>query len=168
MSTQLSGEPRVVNRAEQPYVAIRGVVTMRTIPEIADRFPEIFGWLSARGIDPAGAPFLKYNVIDMERQLDIEAGVPVATTVEGSDPIRPGVLPSGRFATVTHVGPFDQLIHVTRDLLDWAAERGLEWDMAQTAAGERWGCRLESYETDPNDEPDMSKWKTVLAFRLAG
>ena len=34
--------------------------------------------------------------------------------------------------------------------------------------GERWGCRLEIYLTDSSQEPDMSKWVTELAFKLAG
>jgi hypothetical protein len=34
--------------------------------------------------------------------------------------------------------------------------------------GERWGGRLEIYLTDPSQEPDMSRWQTQLAFRLAG
>jgi len=39
--------------------------------------------------------------------------------------------------------------------------------MSATEAGERWGCRLETYLTDPSEEPDMNKWETQLAFRLA-
>ena len=27
--------------------------------------------------------------------------------------------------------------------------------------------RLEIYKTDPAEEPDMSKWETELAFKLA-
>jgi hypothetical protein len=34
--------------------------------------------------------------------------------------------------------------------------------------GDRWGARLEIYESDPAQEPDMDKWVTDLAFRLAG
>jgi len=33
--------------------------------------------------------------------------------------------------------------------------------------GERWAARLEIYETDPAEEPDVSKWTTLLAFRLS-
>ena len=33
--------------------------------------------------------------------------------------------------------------------------------------GDRWACRLETYLTDPRQEPDMSKWVTQLAFSLA-
>ncbi len=39
--------------------------------------------------------------------------------------------------------------------------------MSPASGGERWGSRLEIYLTDPNEEPDMSKWQTQLAFRLA-
>ncbi len=163
----MSTEPMTVERAEQPYVAIRGLVTQQTIPSIADRLPEVFGWLGARGVEPAGAPFLKYNLIDMERRLEIEAGVPVAAVVEGDGQVLSGVLPAGRYATVTHVGHFDKLVDVTAALLDWAARQGLEWDMSETAGGQRWACRLEVYKTNPSEQPDASKWETELAIRLA-
>lgn len=61
----------------------------------------------------------------MERQLEIEAGVPVRTAVKGADEILAGILPAGRYATVTHVGHPDALIEVTAALLDWAAAQGL-------------------------------------------
>lgn len=167
MSTQLPVEPRVVDRAEQPYAAIKRRVTMQTIPEIADRLSDVFGWLGARGIEPAGAPFFKYNVIDMEHELEMEGGVPIAIQVEGEGEILTGVLPAGRYVTVTHVGHPDELEGVTAALLNWAKELGLTWDMTRTDAGEQWGCRLELYNTDPAVEPDMNKWETELAFRLA-
>ncbi|WP_020574211.1 GyrI-like domain-containing protein [Actinopolymorpha alba] len=160
-------EPQIVDRAEQPYVGILGVVSMDTIAEIADRIPDIFAWLGARGIQPAGPPFFKYNRIDMERQLEIEVGFPVNSAVEGEGEIRPGVLPAGRYATVTHVGHPDQLVGVTGALLEWAAERGLRWDMSEEADGDRWGCRLEFYHSNPAEVPDMNDWETELAFRLA-
>jgi effector-binding domain-containing protein len=88
---------------------------------------------------------------------------------EGDGDVRSGVLPAGRYATVTHLGHPDQLIDATAALLDWAAEQGLQWDMSETDDGQRWGgCRLEVYNTDPAEEPDMNKWETELAFRLAG
>lgn len=160
-------EPRIQWRAAQPYVAIRRPVTMRTIPEIADRLPVVFGWLATRGIEPAGPPFLRYRVIDMDRHLDIEAGVPVDAAIEGDKDVISGVLPGGRYVTVTHVGPFDKLMDVTTALLDWAAREGLTWDMIETENGQEWGCWLELYITNPSQEPDMSKWTTELAFRLA-
>ena len=160
--------PEIVSRAEQPYAAIRARVTMSQLGGLGARLGEVFGWLAARGVPPAGAPFFKYNVIDMARELEVEAGVPVAAAFDGDDHVLTGVLPAGRYATLTHVGHPDGLIGATKALLDWAAEQGMTWDMSPTEAGERWGCRLESYLTDPSEEPDMNKWETQLAFRLAG
>ncbi|WP_163567161.1 GyrI-like domain-containing protein [Fodinicola feengrottensis] len=160
-------QPSIIHCADQPYVAIGGTVTMRTIGEIADRIPAVFGWLASRGIAPAGPPFLRYTVIDMSSHLEIEAGVPVATEVPGDEDVRPGVLPAGRYVTVTHLGSPEQLVSVVRAVLEWGGERGLRWDREDTPAGEKWGCRLESYKTNPVIEPDMSKWETELAFRLA-
>ena len=162
-----TSEPALVRRPEQPYAAIYGVVTMETIPLIADRLPEVFGWLAERGI-PAGPPFLRYNAVGPGGWLELEAGVPVAAAVTGAEPVLAGLLPAGRYAVVRHTGPFSQLAGATRDLLDWAAARGLAWDRTESPAGERWGCRLEVYLTNPAAEPGPATWETELAFRLAG
>src|ERR1700726_3349933 len=159
--------PEIVTRAEQPYVAIRARVTMAELGGLGARLGEVFGWLDARGLAPAGAPFFRYNVIDMERELEVDAGVPVAAAVDGDGHVVSGVLPAGRYATLTHVGHPSELLEVTKALLDWAADQGLRWDMTPADSGERWGARLETYLTDPDQEPDMSKWQTQLAFRLA-
>lgn len=140
---------------------------MDTIPAIADRLAEVFGFLGARGVDPAGAPFLRYTGIAMPGPLDMEAGVPVVEPVASDGEIFAGVLPGGRYVTVTHFGHPDQLVDVTGSLLEWAAAQGLEFDVAPGADNERWGSRLEWYQTDPRVEPDMGKWETVLEFRLA-
>lgn len=158
--------PTVTDRPGQPYVGIRRRVTMQSMAEIVDRTPELFGWLDGRGIEPTGAPFLKYDLIDMAGVLEVEAGVPVASTVDGEGDVFAGTLPAGRYVTLVHHGHPDELERVTGDLLAWAAGLGLDWDMTQTPTGERWGCRLESYETDPREQPDMHRWDTELAFRL--
>jgi effector-binding domain-containing protein len=98
----------------------------------------------------------------MEATLELETGVPVAGQVEGDDQVRTGLLPAGRYATVVHTGHPDTLVTATRGLLDWAAERGFDWD----ADGSTWGCRLEEYLSDPDEVPDMNEWQTRLAFRL--
>jgi effector-binding domain-containing protein len=155
--------PTIETRIDQPYAAIPVKVSMAelgsVVPPLTDR---VFGWLTARGITPAGPPFWRYVVVDMDNELELETGVPVASPVEGTGEIRPGVLPAGRYATVVHTGHPDTLVTATRYLLEWAAERDLEWD----SDGETWGCRLEEYLSDPDEVPDMREWQTRLAFRL--
>ena len=117
-------------------------------------------------VAPAGPPFFRYHVIGMERQPQVEAGVPVASAVDDDGEVRARTLPAGRFAVLTHTGAPDTLAAATAELLDWAQARGLSWDVSRTAAGEQWGCRVESYLTDPAQQPDASKWQTGLACRL--
>jgi effector-binding domain-containing protein len=160
--------PVITERPAQPYVAIRGQVTMQTMDAILPSLgPRVFAWLRERDIPPAGPPFWKYNVIDMDRLLEVEVGVPVAAPVEGDDKVLAGVLPAGRYATLRHTGHPDELIGVVASLREWASQQGLAWDMTHAPDGERWAARLEIYETNPADEPDMAKWTTQLAFRLS-
>lgn len=163
----MSATPEITERAAQPYVAVRASVSMQQLAEFAQRLGEVVGWLAARNLAPTGPPFFRYLVIDMERQLDVEAGFPVPAVLDADDQVIAGVLPAGRYVTAMHVGHPDALVAATAALLDWAESEGLRWDMAQTAAGEQWGGRLEIYLTDPAEQPDMSKWETQLAFKLA-
>lgn len=161
-------EPRIATLPERPYVAIAATVGMDDLGTVVPPLNgEVFGWLAARGIPPAGPPFWRYNVIDMARALEVEAGAPVAAAVAGDGRVIAGVLPAGRYVIMRHVGHPDELVAATEALLDWAAEKGLTWDVSASPAGDRWGARLEIYHSDPDVEPDMTKWETELVFRLA-
>ncbi|MBV9452489.1 MAG: GyrI-like domain-containing protein [Streptosporangiaceae bacterium] len=163
----MTTEPEIVELPERPYVAIAASVTMRALGTVVPPLNrEVFGWLAARGAPPSGPPFWRYNLIDMDRELEVEAGTTVAAPVPGDDRVRAGVLPAGRYATVRHVGHPETLSAATAALLDWAAAKGLKWDVSPSPEGERWGCRLEIHHSDPVSEPDMTKWVTELAFRL--
>jgi effector-binding domain-containing protein len=164
----MSEEPSIVERPALPYAAIKVLVSMNELGTIVPPLNgEVFQWLAARGAAPAGAPFWKYNLIDMQRSLEIEAGVAVAEPVSGDDRVLGGVLPAGRYVTTRHVGHPSTLMAATAALLVWAETHGLAWDKSDTPQGERWGARLEIYLTDPRDEPDMDRWVTELVFRLA-
>ncbi|MBV8211922.1 MAG: GyrI-like domain-containing protein [Verrucomicrobia bacterium] len=159
--------PKVVERSEQPYVAVKSVVTMAEIGVAAGKFlGEIFGWVTGHGLTPAGAPFFKYNVIDMEHGLEIEFGIPTASLVAGDDRVLAGVLPAGRYASLIHQGPYEQLYEANAALLDWIKEQGLEIEVQGSPEGDRFGCRLEIYLTDPGAEKDPDKWETEVAIRL--
>jgi RNA polymerase sigma-70 factor (ECF subfamily) len=162
----MAAEPGVVSRVAQPYVAIGAFVTMESFGEVMPGLhPEVRGWLRSRGVQPAGRPFFKYNVIDMDRQLEVEAGFPLGAPVTGEDRVFAAVLPAGRYATLWHTGHPKGLVGATQALLDWAARQGLAWDVTSAPDGEQWGCRLETCYDEPGQ--DMNEWKTELAFKLA-
>jgi effector-binding domain-containing protein len=159
--------PQIIEFPERYYVGIRATITMTTFGVVADRLGEIFAWLAKQGVAPDGGPFFRFLVIDMEGDLLVEAGVPVAAPMGGERDIFAGVVPAGRYVTETHFGHPDQLIGVIDAVRGWAAEQGLAFDMTTEPDGEHWGSRLEIYKTHPEEQPDMNKWETEIQFRLA-
>jgi effector-binding domain-containing protein len=161
-------QPRIETRAAQPYAGIRVAVTMAGFPAAADStFPALFAWLAAQGVAPAGAPFIRYYVIDMAAELQIEFGVPVAAPIGGEGRVQPGIVPAGDYLVLRHTGPYDQLIGANAALQDYASQHGIQFAAQDTPAGQAWEGRFEYYLTDPAAEPDAARWQTDVAYLIA-
>jgi effector-binding domain-containing protein len=161
----MSPQPQIQQRAAQDYAAIPVRVTMDSLPAAVDEgFPELFGWLEQHAVAPAGPPFIRYLVVDMAGELQIELGVPVGAKVGAGGRVRPGVLPGGRYVVLRHVGPYDGLAASNAALQRWAQQHGVGLDSRDTAGGTAWRGRLEHYLTDPSAEPDPAKWETDVAY----
>jgi effector-binding domain-containing protein len=161
-------EPILEERKAQHYVGIRSHVTMQELPTAMDQLGEVFRWLERKGEVPTGAPFIRYLLIDMEAKLEIDVAVPVASAMIGEGRMIADVLPAGRYVTLLYTGDYRNLIGVTAELLAWAEKRDLRWDTwPASPRGEGWRARIETYLTNPAEEPDPEKWQTELAFLLA-
>jgi effector-binding domain-containing protein len=157
--------PQIVRRSEQPYVAVGASLTMAEMgTAVPALFNEIISWVGPPRM--VGPPFVKFDVIDMERETALSVGVPVAAGTAADGRVVAGILPEGRYLTATHTGPYDRLVEATAQFLAWAAEHWLEFDVRDTPRGQQWVARLEEYLTDPAAQPDPEQWETVLAFRL--
>ena len=160
-------EPKIEDRNEQPYVGIRTKASSPELPTVIPQtLDEVFAWLGQRGIAPAGAPFIRYHVINMETQMDIELGVPVAKPVQGDGRVSGGVLPAGRHATLVYTD-VTKGREGNKVLVDWAKDNGIEWDRWDDANGDAFRSRYESFLTPPDTEPDNTKWDTEVAIKLA-
>lgn len=160
-------EPGIDERAARPCVGIR---TRVTLPEMGPAIPRLLGevgaWLQQRGVAPAGAPYIRYHVINMAEKLEIELGFPVAGPIDGDATVTAGELPAGRYASLVYTGIANGF-NANLALMNWGEAQGLKWDSRMTDKGEAFGARLESYLTDPAVEPDQAKWQTEVAIRLA-
>ncbi len=158
-------EPKLEDRAEQPYIGIRTQVPMQELPTVIPQLiGEVADWLGKQGIAPTGAPFIRYHVIDMPGRLDIELGWPIANALSGGGRVAPGILPSGRYASLVYTGVQNGM-KANAALLDWGARQGLKWDQWAAKNGDAFGARFESFLTDPKEEPDSAKWQTEVAIR---
>src|SRR5262245_22255601 len=114
--------------------------------DVIDRsLPAVLEHLASVGVEPAGPPIVIYRVIDMDGDLEIEVGWPVASEIPPSERVGTGTLPGGRYVVGTYIGPYDGLLDANAELQDWAAAHGVTWAMH----GDRWDARYESYMSDP-------------------
>jgi effector-binding domain-containing protein len=161
------GEAKLEERNEQQYVGIRTQTPVQNLKDVIPQLlGELFGWLGERGIAPAGAPLIRYYVINMESDMDVELGIPVATAAPGDGRVAARVLPAGRYAALVYTGVMNG-IEGNKALLDWGAKEGLMWDRWDVANGDAFASRYESFLTDPADEPDPAKWETEVAIKVA-
>jgi effector-binding domain-containing protein len=164
----MQSKPKLDQRSEQQYVGIRTQVPMQDMPAAIDKaFTELFAWLGTRGIAPAGAPLIRYHIINMTEKMDIEMGVPIAAVVSGDERVCGGTLPAGCYASLIHTGHYSGLIETTRVLIEWAKANGIMWDRWDDPQGDAFRSRLEIYLTNPAEVPDSSQWQTEIAIKLA-
>lgn len=160
--------PEIVERPAQSYAYVTYTVPMNAMQKPANEgFPQVFSHLQKHGITPLGPAFYNYRRIDMAGTLDVEAGVAVDASGPEAGNVRFGTLPGGKFVTLTWNGHPDKLMTVTGMLIGWLKESGTRLDVEEKADGDHFACRLELYESDPTEVPDMDKWVTTLAFKLA-
>ena len=138
----------------QATVSVRVTIAPNEIGDtLGVIFPEVWGYLQGRGVQPAGPPFARYHDFNAER-VDLEAGLAVAEPVEGAGRIQASTLPGGQIATTWHVGPYDTLTQAYRALESWMQEQ--KW----TPAAAPW----EVYWTDPGDMSNPEDLRTEVLW----
>src|SRR5437016_4708733 len=101
-------EPKLEQREEQRYVGIRTRVAVKDIGTVMPALHrEVNAWLGRQSVAPSGPPFFRYLVIDMEKEMEMEGGVPIASALAGEGRIQADILPAGRYATLIHTGHYD-------------------------------------------------------------
>lgn len=158
------GEPRIDNRSAKPYIGIRTQTPFKGMFKMVDQMrKQLNGWLKEQNVEPAGPPFLRYHVIDMAGEMDIEYGVPVANITPSGGRVTAGVLPAGRYASLIYIGSG---MAGNKALIQWARANGIAWDRWDDEKGDAFRCRTETYLTDPKIEHRKTKWEVEVAIKL--
>ncbi len=161
-------EPEIFQRPAQNYIYVTFTVPMTDMQRPANEgFPQIFAHVGTHGLTPIGPAFYNFRRINMAETLDVEAGVAVDAPAPEEGNVKAGTLPGGRFVRTVWHGHPDELKSVTGKLIDWVAESGEKFDMETRGPDDFFACRLELYESDPTEVPNMDEWVTVLEFKLA-
>ncbi|MDX2134504.1 MAG: SRPBCC family protein [Saprospiraceae bacterium] len=136
------------------YVGTRKNIAIPKIPaEYASGFSAVMTALNKAGVAPAGMPSgLYWAHNDSTQMVDMAAAVPIAT----EQPIgRFSVFPmGGKALIIDYLGSYDTIGRAHYAMDAYMAEHNL----TQRAPV------VEQYITDPEQEPDTSKWLTRLVY----
>lgn len=157
----------LVKRPAMHYVGIKTTVKMDGIKDfMQSSVPKIFSWLKDHKIEPDGPEFLRYTFVDMQKGLDLEMCVPVKKATKGDKSVRAGIIPAGRYASMTHFGDFAGLYGTNGAIQDWIKSKNLAMKMQKGKKGDEFTSRLEIYKVGPWNQPDMAKWETEVLFMV--
>ena len=145
---QREAQPAIVMRADVPLGGI-GAALHRILPSVFTYVPTVGGLV-------AGAPFTRYLGFGEGGTIKIEAGVPTLDALPSCGELESIVLDGGPCVTLLHEGSYDWIPACHQYLDEWFEATG------HKPAGFRW----EAYLTDPNAEPDTSKWRTLITQAL--
>lgn len=158
-------EPRIEQRPAQPYMGIRVQTPFKGMYKVVGQLEkELTAWLKQRGFPASGTGLLRYHVIDMAGEMDIEVGIMVAEPLAGEGRVTTSVLPAGTYASLIYSGSG---LKGNKALLEWGQANGLRWDKWADPKGDAFGARYEAILTDPSVEPRKTKWQIELAIKLA-
>ncbi|XDA98750.1 GyrI-like domain-containing protein [Sulfitobacter sp. LCG007] len=159
------GTPKVADYAARRYVSLRRQVVMPIRQVATETMDEVVGEIDRQGILGTGAAIFKYNIVKMP-ELEMEFGFETSSAQSAKGPLKSGMLPAGRYAELTYVGPYRYLTKVNGVLIDWSRDNDLVLDMEPAPDGDHFACRVEFYPNGPLDEPDEDKRKTIVAIKL--
>jgi effector-binding domain-containing protein len=118
-------------------------------------FPEVQKYIADNKFECVGPPYAKYYLWDEKaNKFVLEAGLPVKSKVAGKDRIFYVEYPKMKVATASHFGAYETLYFTYQEVEKYIKDNNLK------QKGDPW----EVYITDPEKEPDMSKWETQVFY----
>lgn len=140
----------------QKVLSIRTKSSMQELPEkIGEAYQEIFHYMMENNENPSGDPFVGYFNMDMNN-LDVEIGYPIGKTLPDRGNIKMSEIPSGRYASTVHTGPYKKLELAYNALTKWMDENNHKAN----------GTCYEVYLNDPVVTPE-DELQTKIMMKLS-
>ncbi|MDN4479789.1 GyrI-like domain-containing protein [Demequina muriae] len=157
----------VEERAARPWVGVSTTGELAHWGRVNAHVPTIYAALAEAGGIPLGGPIYQYRRLRTATEpMDLTVSVPVSACMEIGDGFETGEIPAGRYLVARPEGGPDILDRVHAEMWTWAGEHGLDLAIDERADGIHWHARTEQFLTDPESEPDRSKWAIEVTYLL--
>ncbi len=127
--------------------------------EIEALMEELFGKIrveiEAQGLETAGVPFTHYLSIDEETEIsEFLAGIPVSSSGRDENEVFAKQYPEMEVVQTMHSGPYEEFRFSYEKIIEYIQSNELDVVFKS----------FEFYYIDPDMEPDVRKWQTLIAF----
>ncbi len=147
-----TGEITLKNVTSMYAMTYRTKCTMEEIASVmGPAFGAIMQVVSANGAQVIGSPFSIWYEWEDEI-MEFDNAIPIDRNIKGTDKVLPIKTYQGKVAHVSHMGEYSTTYHSWGILETYIKDNKLEMN----------GAPYEVYVTDPETEPDPSKWITDL------
>ena len=145
----------VIKKVEPQIIAsIRDVLP--TYGHLGQLYNELIPYLFSQGGKPAGPTlYICHDQEYKEKDVDVEAGIPIAEAIPGSDRVKVYELPGMEQAACTvYKGPYENIGEAYSALMSWIEGNGYQIT----------GPDRELYLTSPADTSDPTQYVTEIQF----
>lgn len=144
----------IVRLPEFNYVSLRQELEMEDISDqMGIMYGQLMDFMNKKDLSMSNMPYARYHQMD-GTLIDLECGIPVNKTVDPQGNILTGTSSAKTCANADHIGPYNNLERTHSFIQQWIEDN--DFDLA--------GAPMERYLTDPMQEPDESKWVTVIYY----
>ena len=148
--------PEIVQLAARRAAVIHAEASTEELPATFARiFPAVHAALTEQGITDMGHVIAVYHSMDAN-QMSLSGGIEIGEGVEPAGEIELLEMPACDAVKADHFGPYEELGRTHEAVWQYVQEIG------RTPAG----GPIERYITDPEAEPDTSKWHTEILLPL--
>ena len=148
---------QVIIKKIEPQVIASIRTVLPTYGDVGQLYGEIFGYLGSQGITiPAGPTmFICYDPEYKEKDVDVEAGVPINKTIPSAGRVKVYELPGmEQAACAIYKGPYEGIGEAYSAIMAWVENNGYQIT----------GPDRELYLTSPADTDDPNQYITEIQF----
>jgi effector-binding domain-containing protein len=161
---QLTQEPHIILQQDRSYIGIRVSAPYSNMFSVVDiKFKQLKDYLKANNVINQGPFFLRYCVINMAGEMELEVGVIGHYNNHEEIDIKKGVLPGGLYATLIYKGLG---LAANKHLLNWIEQNNHIIQKQSHKYGDDFACRYEAYLTDQKIEPRKKQWDIELSIKI--
>lgn len=148
---------KVVEVEQMPAISITDTVNAETFSTVMEEsFGLLYMYALRNEAQFKGHPYTAYHHWDPPSVIVIEVGIPLAQPIAGEGMIKSVMSPGGKAVRAPHWGAYEQIGFAHEALQSYIDILELELN----------NYPWESYITDPTQEPDTSKWETMVYYPI--